>query len=108
MMTTPDHHLVISESGTGLIELMGAMVTGLIILGATLHCLSYFRQDFVRLHQHLTQQQDVRLGLELLEQELHLAGDKPFTIVRPDTVEFSANINGLITHVTATATSGQT
>lgn len=108
MLTTPDNHRVISESGTGLIELMGAMVAGLIILGATLHALSYFRQDFGRLQEHLTQQQDVRLGLELFEQEVHLAGDKPFTIVGPDAVEFSANVNGLITHVTATATSGQT
>ncbi|HET7438483.1 MAG TPA: hypothetical protein VFJ56_03225, partial [Nitrospira sp.] len=63
-----------SESGTSLLELMGAMAAGLVVLGATLQSLLYFQQAFVRQQYRITQQQDLRLGLEVLEQELRLAG----------------------------------
>lgn len=100
--------LMCSESGTSLLELMGAMVAGLVVLGATLQSLSYFQQAFVRQQHRITQQQDLRLGLEVLEQELRLAGFGSLSIILPDAVEFTANIHGLMTNVTSAALTGQT
>jgi hypothetical protein len=103
-----DHVILSCESGSSLLELMGAMVAGLVVLGATLHSLSYFQQEFARQRDRLTQQQDVRLGLELLEEELRLAGFGSLTIVLPDILEFNANIHGFMTNVTSPALVGQT
>lgn len=100
--------LMCSESGTSLLELMGAMVAGLIVLGATLQSLSYFQQAFVRQQDRITQQQDLRVGLEVFEQELRLAGFGSLSIILPDAVEFTANIHGLMTNVTSAALTGQT
>jgi Tfp pilus assembly protein PilW len=100
--------LISCESGTSLLELMGAMVAGLIVLGATLQSLSYFQQEFARQRDRITQHQDLRLGLELLEQELRLGGFGSLSVILPDTVEFAANIQGLMTNVTTTAMIGQT
>jgi len=100
--------LMCSESGTSLLELMGAMVAGLVVLGATLQSLSYFQQAFVRQQYRITQQQDLRLGLEVLEQELRIAGFGSLSIILSDAVEFTANIHGLMTNVTLAALTGQT
>ena len=91
-----------------MIELMLAMAAGLIILGATLQTLSYFQQQFMRQQREVAQQQDLRLGLEVLEQELRLAGSNSLTMAAADSVEFSANLQGLSTTVTAAAAIGQT
>jgi len=91
-----------------LAELMFAMAAGLIVLGATLQALSYFQHRFIRQQHEIAQQQDLRLGLEVLEQELRLAGSGSLTIVASDAVEFSANLQGLTTTVTAGASIGQT
>lgn len=40
--------LLCGESGTSLLELIGAMVAGLVVLGATLQSLSYFQQEFAQ------------------------------------------------------------
>ena len=96
------------ERGGSLIELMCAMVAGLVVLGATLQALSYFQQQFMRQQREVAQQQDLRLGLEVLEQELRLAGSGSLTIATSGSVEFSANLQGFSTTVTVTAEVGQT
>ena len=101
-------HSMRMETGTSLIELMFAMVAGLVVFGATLQALSYFQQEFMKQQRQLAQQQDLRLGLEVLEQELRLAGSDSLITVASDSVEFSANLQGLTTTVTATAAVGQT
>jgi hypothetical protein len=97
-----------TEAGISLTELMCAMVAGLVVLGATLQALSYFQQRFMRQQYEVAQQQDLRLGLEVLEEELRLAGSGALTIAASDTVEFSANLQGLSTTVTAASEIGQT
>ena len=84
------------------------MAAGLVVFGATLQALSYFQQQFMRQQREVAQQQDLRLGLEVLEQELRLAGSDSLTTTASDSVEFSANLQGLSTTVTATAAIGQT
>lgn len=102
------HHRARMEAGTSLVELMFAMAAGLVVLGATLQTLSYFQQRFMRQQREVAQQQDLRLGLEVLEQELRLAGAGSLTTAAQDVVEFSANLQGLSTTVTAAAAIGQT
>lgn len=101
-------HRARMEAGASLVELMFAMAAGLVVLGATLQALSYFQQQFMRQQREVAQQQDLRLGLEVLEQELRLAGSGALTTVASDAVEFSANLQGLSTTITATAAIGQT
>jgi hypothetical protein len=85
---------------------MLAMAAGLIVLGATLQALSYFQQQFMRQQREVAQQQDLRLGLEVLEQELRLAGSGSLITTASDSVEFSANLQGLSTTITAEAAIG--
>ena len=85
--------LLYGESGTSLLELMGAMVAGLVVLGATLQSLSYFQQEFAQQQDRITQHQDLRLGLELFEQELRLAGSGSLSVILSDAVEFTANVH---------------
>ena len=96
------------ERGTSLIELMFAMAAGLVVLGATLQALSYFQQQFMKQQREVAQQQDLRLGLEVFEQEMRLASSGSLASTTSDSVEFLANLHGLSTTVTATAVAGQT
>ncbi len=96
-----------TETGTSLIELMFAMVAGLVVLGATLQALSYFQQQYMKQQREVAQQQDLRLGLEVLEQEMRLARSGSLASTTSDSVEFLANLHGLSTTVTATAAVGQ-
>jgi hypothetical protein len=102
------YHRATTEAGTSLTELMFAMAAGLVVLGAALQTLSYFQQQFMKQQREVAQQQDLRLGLEVLEQELRLAGSGSLTTTAQDVVEFSANLQGLSTTVTAAAAIGQT
>lgn len=96
------------ESGTGLLEIIGAMAAGLLVVGAALQTLSHFQLEFSRQQKRIALQQDLRLGLELLEQELRLAGAGSLSTIESKEVEFSANVHGLMTNVTETAIAGQT
>jgi hypothetical protein len=106
--TRRPYHRVGTEAGASLTELMFAMAAGLVVLGATLQALSYFQHQFMRQQRGVAQQQDLRLGLEVLEQELRLAGSDSLTTAVSDSLEFSANLQGLSTTVTAAAAVGQT
>jgi len=101
-------HRARTEAGTSLTELMFAMAAGLVVLGATLQALSYFQKQFMRQQREVAQQQDLRLGLEVLEQELRLAGSGSLTATASDAVEFSANLQALSTTITAASAIGQT
>lgn len=106
--TRGTYHRIGTEAGASLTELMFAMAAGLVILGATLQALSYFQQQFLRQQREVAQQQDLRIGLEVLEEELRLVGSGSLTTAAADSVEFSVNLQGLSTTVTATAAIGQT
>jgi len=96
------------QAGTSLIELMCAMAAGLFVLGATFYALSYFQHLLSGQQREMAQQQDLRLGLEVLEQELRLAEPGSLSMAAADSVEFSANLQGRITKVTAETGVGQT
>ncbi len=102
------HVRITADSGTSMTELLIAMAAGLVLFGATLQTLSSFQQRFVTQQRAVAQQQDLRLGLELLEQELRLGGVGSITTAAGDSVEFSANLRGLSTTVAASAAIGET
>jgi len=102
------HHRARTEAGTSLAELMLAMAAGMVILAATLQTLSYFQRQFIKQQREVAQQQDLRLGLEVLEQELRLIGPGFLTTTASDSVEFLANLPGLFTTITTVAAIGQT
>ena len=60
------YHRLRTETGTSLTELMFATAAGFVVLGATLQALSYFQQQFMKQQHEVAQQQDLRLGLEVL------------------------------------------
>jgi Tfp pilus assembly protein PilW len=97
-----------AEAGTSLVEVMLAMAAGLLVLGATLQALMSFQRQFANQQASVSQQQDLRLGLELLEQELHLAEATSLSVMGQQEVEFGANVHGLVTTVSAVALTGQT
>lgn len=97
-----------NQSGSSLVELLGAMAAGLVVFGASLQSFTYFHQQFLKQRDNIVQAQDVRLSLELLAQELHLASIGSLSVARPDAVEFTANLSGLITKVTAPGLVGET
>ncbi len=99
---------VFNQSGSSLLELLGATAAGLVVFGAALQSFSYFHQQFLKQRDQIMQAQEVRLSLELLAQELHLASIGSLSVVRPDAVEFTANISGLMTKVTAPGLVGET
>jgi hypothetical protein len=102
------HSQCCGESGFSLAEVMAATAAGLVVLAGALQAMLYFQREFTRQHEQIVQQQDVRLGLELLHQELRMADPESLSIVRPDAVEFLANVSGLMTNVTTAAAVGQT
>ena len=106
--TRGPYHKIRTEAGISLIELMLAMAAGLVVLGATLQALSYFQQQFMRQQREVARQQDLRIGLEVLEQELRLAGSGSLATAASDSLEFSVNLQGLTTTVTAASVIGQT
>lgn len=99
---------VLDTSGASLLELLGALAAGLLVLGAMLHSLSFFQREFSRYEGRVIEEQDYRLGMELLEQELHLAGSGSLIGIASDSVEFVANVHGYSTNLTALAAIGQT
>ncbi len=99
---------VSTENGTSLMELIIAMAAGLIVLGATLQGMTYFQQFYSEQQKKVVRHQDLRLALDLLEQELRIAGSGSISIAAPEELQFLANIHGLVTAVTTTATVAQT
>jgi len=96
------------EAGTSLTELIIAMRAGLIVLGTTLKAVTYFQQQYSEQQERAVRHQDLRLALDLLEQELRLGGFGSISIAAPEELQFLANIHDLVTSVTTTAIVGQT
>lgn len=90
-----------AQTGTSLLELTVALAAGFVILASAIQALSSLQRQFTNQQVSLAQQQDVRLSLELLGQELHLAGPESLFVMKQDEVEFGANVNGVLTTVNA-------
>lgn len=100
--------------GLCMAEMMVSMTAGFIMLGAVLQTFEYYDTRFVSQQNTIAENQDFRLGLEVVEQELRLAGTGLSAtgpaIVRAteNEIEFFANLNGYRTIVTLPAAAGDT
>ena len=100
-------------AGFSLTEAMVSLAAGLAVLGASFEGLRHFQQRLTIQQQRIAAAQDARLGLQVLEAELRLAGTgalptaPPLIKAEEHEVEFQANLSGLVTALTETASVGQ-
>lgn len=93
--------------GVCLTELLVGMTAGAVVLAAVMHTFTVVHAQAVRQHRTLAQQQDLRLGLEVFEQDVRLATPTGIVTAAVDEVVFLANVNALVTTTTASVLPGQ-
>lgn len=95
------------QRGVCLTELMISLTAGVIVLATALNALNV-AQAHVSKHQNdLRHQQDLRLGLEVFEQEVRLAVADSIGSAAPDEFQFHANISAHQTVTTGAVVPGQ-
>ncbi len=95
-------------SGVCLTEVMIGLAAGTIVLAATLGTFNTIHHHVIDGQRVLVYQQDLRLGLEVFEQEVYLAEAETIMSATSDEFRFSANLNALRTSTTGTVAPGQT
>ncbi|MCP9438729.1 MAG: hypothetical protein NNA20_04745 [Nitrospira sp.] len=96
-----------AQSGLCLTEVMIGMAAALVVLAACLEVL-YLGQKAVWTNtRRIADQQDLRLGLEVFEQEVRLATTPALLTIQESIIEFFANIHGKRTTITAAVSRGQ-
>lgn len=96
------------QSGMCLSELMVAMAIGTLVLAGSLEALNLTQSQAVRQQRTMTMQQEMRLGLEVFEQEVRMASSATIVTAMPDRLEFLANVHALRTVTTGGISAGQT
>jgi hypothetical protein len=96
-----------NTSGVCLAELMVGLAAGAIVLVATLDTFNVVHRQVVEQQSRLALQQDLRLGLEVFEQEARLAVAESIVTATPDEFLFLANINAQRTTTTSAVVPGQ-
>ena len=100
--------IVAGQSGVCLSELMVALAIGTAVLAGSLEAFNLVQGQAVRQQQTMTVQQEMRLGLEVFEQEVRMASSSTIVTAVDDRLEFLANIHALRTVTTAPVAAGQT
>lgn len=104
---TPAHEVARGQSGFTLIELMLSLAIGVAVLAATLNIFTVARTHADKHFLVVRQQQDMRLGLEVFEQEVRLATVESIHTADPDRILFHANLGALRTNTTGALLPGQ-
>ncbi|TKS58884.1 MAG: hypothetical protein EWM72_02536 [Nitrospira sp.] len=99
--------LLFNMRGVCLTELMVSLATGAIVLAAALDTFNVVQTRAAKQHRALAHQQDLRLGLEVFEQEARLAVADSIVTASPDTFLFLANVNAQRTTTTSAVVPGQ-
>jgi hypothetical protein len=86
---------------------MIGMAIAFVVFAASLELFTLGHRAVGANNHRIAQQQDLRLGLEVFEQEVRLATAETILAIREDAVEFLANIHGNWTTTTAVITPGQ-
>ena len=100
--------ILISPSGVCLSELMVALAIGTLVLAGSLEAFNMVQAQAVRQQRIMAAQQEMRVGLEVFEQEVRMASSSTIVVARSDRFEFSANIHGLRTVTAGPVAAGQT
>lgn len=93
--------------GVCLTELMVSLAAGAIVIVAVLDAFNVVQTRTTIQHRALAHQQDLRIGLEVLEQEVRLATADSIVAAAPDEFQFLANINAQRTICTRAVAPGQ-
>ncbi len=102
-----------NEAGICLLEVMIALAAGAVVLSATIQTLHHFDERLRAQHRTIARQQDLRLGLAILESEVRLAGTGSLPSgngllkAERQEVEFTANLEGLATALRGQASPGE-
>lgn len=99
--------LIFCQSGFTLIELMLSLAIGVAVLAATLDIFTVAKTHADKQFTAVKQQQDMRLGLEVFEQEVRLATAESIQTADPDQLLFHANLGALRTNTTGVLLPGQ-
>lgn len=99
---------ILAESdGVCLSELMISLAIGAAVLATALSTVNIVQTHAGKQHRTLNHQQDVRLGLEVFEQEVRLATADTIVTAAPHEFLFHANLSDQRTMTTAGLSSGQ-
>lgn len=93
--------------GVCLIELMVSLATGAIVLAAALNTFNVVQTRAATQYRGLAHQQELRLGLEVFEQEVRLAMADSIVTAAPDEFLFLANVNAQRTATASDVVPGQ-
>ena len=96
-----------NDDGVCLSELMISLAIGAAVLAAALTTLNIVQTHAGKQHRSLNHQQDLRLGLEVFEQEVRLAAADTIVTVAPNEFVFYANLSDHRTVTTAGILSGE-
>lgn len=95
-------------SGVCLTEVMIGLAAGTIVLAATLGTFDTINHHVIDRQRVLAYEQDLRLGLEVFEQEVRLAEAETITSATSDEFQFVANLSNQRTSTIGTVMPGQT
>jgi hypothetical protein len=99
--------LLFGKCGVCLTELMVSLTAGVIVLAAALNAFNVAQAHASKQQKDLRHQQDLRLGLEVFEQEARLAVAESIVSTTSDAFRFHANINAHRTMTTGPVMPGQ-
>lgn len=99
--------VMFDKRGLCLTEVLVGLTAGAIVLAAALNALNVARSQVGKQHNDLRHQQDLRLGLEVFEQEVRLAAADSIVTATAEEVQFHANISAHRTVTTGAVAPGQ-
>ncbi len=99
--------ILFDKRGVCLTELMVSLTAGVIVLAAALNAFNVAQVHASKQQNNMRHQQDLRLGLEVFEQEARLAVAESIVSTTPDAFRFHANISDYRTMTTGPVVPGQ-
>ncbi len=99
--------ILFDKRGVCLTELIISLTAGVIVLAAALNAFNVAQAHASKQQKDLRHQQDLRLGLEVFEQEVRLAVAESIVSATPDEFRFHANISAHRTITTGSVVPGQ-
>jgi hypothetical protein len=98
--------IMLNMQGICLTELIVSLTAGLIVLATALNAFNVAQAHVTKQEKDVKHQQDLRLGLEVFEQEVRLAVADSIVTAAPDEFRFHANISAHRTVTTGAVVPG--
>lgn len=99
--------MLFDKRGVCLTELIVGLTAGVVVLAAALNAFNVAQAHASKQQKDLRHQQDLRLGLEVFEQEVRLAVAESIVSATPEEFRFHANISAHRTMTTGPVVPGQ-